>query len=73
VGRLKDTGPAVWWAGVGETGGGPRLGQKPEMSQSSKKILFEFQLIFLEFGRTLKNCIRRFRWNFDMGILSKIF
>jgi hypothetical protein len=37
------------------------------------EILFKFQLIFLEFGRTLENCTRRFRWNFDMRILPKIF
>jgi hypothetical protein len=38
-----------------------------------KEILFEFQLIFFEFGRTLEKCTRRFRWNFDMGIFLKIF
>jgi hypothetical protein len=38
-----------------------------------KEILFEFQLMFLEFGRTLENCTRRFRWNFYKGILPKIF
>jgi hypothetical protein len=62
--------------GVGEWAGrGPkprRLGQKPEMVPSSKKIIFEFQLI-LEFGRTLENCSRRFRKKFDMGIFPKIF
>jgi hypothetical protein len=26
VGRPKATGSACWWAGIGERGGGPRLG-----------------------------------------------
>jgi hypothetical protein len=29
--------------------------------------------LILEFGRTLKNCTRRFRKKFDMGIFPKIF
>jgi hypothetical protein len=37
-----------------------------------KKIPFEFQLI-LEFDRTLENCTRRFRRNFDIEIFPKIF
>jgi hypothetical protein len=45
VGRLKATGPAGRWASAGERGCGPRLGQKPEIGQSSKRNYFEFQLI----------------------------
>jgi hypothetical protein len=45
------------WAGAGERRGGPWLGQKPEMGQSSKEILFEFQLIleiWQKFGKMHK-------------------
>jgi hypothetical protein len=41
----------------GGEGGGPRLGQKPEMSQSSKRNFFEFQLIleiWQKFGKMHK-------------------
>jgi hypothetical protein len=41
-------------------------------AQAQKEILFTFQLI-LEFGRTLKNCTRRFRKKSDMEIFPKIF
>jgi hypothetical protein len=34
VGQPKATGPASRWAGAGERGGGPRLGQKSKMGQS---------------------------------------
>jgi hypothetical protein len=71
--RGRPCGPGGRWAGGGERGGGPRLGRKPEMGQSSNRNSFKFQLIFLEFGRTLENCTRRFTWNFDIGILPKIF
>jgi hypothetical protein len=40
VGRPKATGLVDWWASVGERGGGPRLSQKPEMGQSSKRNSF---------------------------------
>jgi hypothetical protein len=36
VGQPKATGLAGRWADAGKRGGGPRLGQKPEMGQSSK-------------------------------------
>jgi hypothetical protein len=60
-------------------GSGPAEGQGPgggvenwRWAKAQKGILFEFQLI-LEFGRTLENCIRRFRKKLDMGIFPKIF
>jgi hypothetical protein len=57
------------WAGEEEEAnrGRAESGAGPEF----KKNLFEFQL-FLEFGRTLENCTRRFRKNIDMGIFPKI-
>jgi hypothetical protein len=67
---------------VGRLAGGLVLGsgevghdctQSWRWAKVQKEIIFEFQLIFLEFGRTLENCTRKFRWNFDMGILPKIF
>jgi hypothetical protein len=58
VGRPKATGPAARWAGTRERGGGPRLGRKPEMGQSSKRNSFRISIDFFEFGRTLKNCTR---------------
>jgi hypothetical protein len=74
VGWTKAIGPAGRWASGGKRGSGPRLGQKLEMGQSSKRNSFQISIdFFFEFGRTLKNCVRRFRWNFDMGILPKIF
>jgi hypothetical protein len=60
------------WAGWGGRRGGLWLGRIQSRARVQKEILFEFQLI-LEFGRTLKNCTRRFRRNFDMWIFSKIF
>jgi hypothetical protein len=64
--RGKGSGPTGVEGEVGrgwaESGAGPKF----------KKILFEFQLI-LQFGRTLENCTRRFRRNFNMGIFPKIF
>jgi hypothetical protein len=40
VGWPKATGPARMWADAEERGGGPRLGRKPEMGQSSKRNSF---------------------------------
>jgi hypothetical protein len=60
------------WADRGRRRGGPRVGRIRSWARIQKEILFEFQLI-LEFDRTLKNCTRRFRRNFDMEIFSKIF
>jgi hypothetical protein len=57
------------WAGRGGRRCGPRLGRIQSRARIQKEILFEFQLN-LEFGRTLENCTRRFRRNFDMGIFS---
>jgi hypothetical protein len=48
---------------------GPKTGDGPKLK---KKFFLNFQLI-LEFGRNLKNCTRRFRKRFDMGIFPKIF
>jgi hypothetical protein len=53
-------------------GSGPMDGLNPELGQNSIRNSFKFQFI-LEFGRTLENCTRRFRWKFDMGIFPKIF
>jgi hypothetical protein len=75
-GRVADRRP------LGRLAGGPALrrgevgrdwAKNRRWAKVQKEILFEFQLIFLEFGGTLENCTRRFRWNFDMGILPKIF
>jgi hypothetical protein len=60
------------WAGRGGWRGEPRLGRIWIRARIQKEILFEFQLI-LEFGRTLKNCTRKFRRKFDMMIFPKIF
>jgi hypothetical protein len=60
------------WAGRGGRRGELRLGRIRSRGRIQKEILFEFQLI-LEFGRTLENCRRRLRSNFDMGIFLKIF
>jgi hypothetical protein len=73
VGQPKAIQPAGRWVGAGERGGGPRLHRKPEMGQSSERNSFQISIHFLEFSRTLENCTRRFRWNFDMGVLPKIF
>jgi hypothetical protein len=57
VGQLKATGLAGWWAGAGERGGGPRLGQKPEMGQSSKRNSFRISIdfrIWQNFGKLYK-------------------
>jgi hypothetical protein len=54
-GRLG--GPAGWWAGAGERGGGPRLGQKPEMGKSSKRNPFRISIdleIWQKFGKLHK-------------------
>jgi hypothetical protein len=36
------------------------------------ELIFEFQMI-LQFGKTLRNFMRRFRRNLDMRILTKFF
>jgi hypothetical protein len=57
VGRPKATGLAGRWADVGERGGGPRLGRKPEMGQSSKIISFRISIdfrIWQNFGKLHK-------------------
>jgi hypothetical protein len=60
------------WASRGGRRGGPWLGRIQSRARIQKEIIFEFQLI-LEFGRTLENCTKIFRRNFDMGIFPKIF
>jgi hypothetical protein len=66
----KGRGPVV--CGSGSTMGGERgVGRIRSRARIQKEIIFEFQLI-LEFGRTLENCTRRFRRNFDMEIFPKI-
>jgi hypothetical protein len=63
----------VGWARRGKEGGRSRLGLKSEMGQSSRnKILSNF-IWNLDFWQTLELCTRRFRRNFNMGILPKIF
>jgi hypothetical protein len=42
------------------------------VESSVHKILSNF-IWNLDFWQTLEICTRRFRWNFDMGILPKIF
>jgi hypothetical protein len=46
VGQPKATGLAARWAAVGERGGGPWLGQKPKMGQSSKRNSFRISIDF---------------------------
>jgi hypothetical protein len=72
--RLSVTGGGgVGWNGRRRKGGGPQLGRKPEMVQSSRiKILSNF-IWNLDFWHTLEICTRRFRRNFNMGIFPKIF
>jgi hypothetical protein len=68
-------GPMGGQRGVGRPGWKERwaaAGPNLELGQNSKRFFFEFQLI-LEFGRTLENCTRRFRRNFDIEIFPKIF
>jgi hypothetical protein len=57
VGWLKDTRPAGQWAGARERGGGPQLGRKPKMGQSSKRNSFRISIdfrIWQNFGKLLK-------------------
>jgi hypothetical protein len=54
-GRLG--GPTGRWADTGERGGLPRLDQKPEMGQSSKRNSFRISIdfrIWQNFGKLLK-------------------
>jgi hypothetical protein len=60
------------WAGRGGRRGGPWLGRIRSRARTQKKFFSNFNL-FLEFGRTLKICTKRFRRDFDMRIFSKIF
>jgi hypothetical protein len=64
-----EEGKAVWadQRPLGQLAGGPALGrgevdrdwaENRRWAKVQKEILFEFQLIFFEFGRTLKNCTR---------------
>jgi hypothetical protein len=53
----KTTGPASRWAGTGERGGVPWLGQKPKMGQSSNRISFQISIdfrIWQNFGKLHK-------------------
>jgi hypothetical protein len=59
-------------AGSGGRRGGPQLGRIRSRARIQKKFFSNFNL-FLEFGRTLKICTRRFRKKFDMRIFPKIF
>jgi hypothetical protein len=57
VGQLKATWLADRWAGAGERGGVPWLGQKPEMGQTSKRISFRISIdfrIWQNFGKLHK-------------------
>jgi hypothetical protein len=64
------------WAATGPEGGerevGSGWGRNRKWSDSRNKILSNF-IWNLDFWETLKNCTMRFRRNFDMGILPKIF
>jgi hypothetical protein len=51
--------------------GARRIGPDPG-EISNGKFDFEFQLN-LNFGKTLGNFTRRFRWNLDMMIFPKLF
>jgi hypothetical protein len=66
-------GGGAGWAGRGRKGHGPRLGQKSEMGQSSRNNVLSNFIRNLDFWQTLEICTWRFRRNFDMGILPKIF
>jgi hypothetical protein len=46
VGWPKAIGPAGRWANGGKRGSGPRLGQKLEMGQSSKRNSFQISIDF---------------------------
>jgi hypothetical protein len=72
-----DCAKGAWanWVGQGCGGlwgkGGPMRWTGPDPREDSNKSLsFKFQG-FLEFGKTWRNSIRRFRRNLDMGILPK--
>jgi hypothetical protein len=79
VGRLKAIGPAGWWAGTGEMGGGPRLGQKLEMGQSSKRNSFQISIDFRNLPEVWKiaqgDLGRNLTWGFFLtsSRLSKYF
>jgi hypothetical protein len=55
----------VKWAGVGEAGPDPRR-------KFRRDLIFEIQMN-LDFGKTLRISIRRFRRNLGMGIFPKFF
>jgi hypothetical protein len=59
-------------AGQGGRRGGLRLGRICSRARIQKKFFSNFNL-FLEFGRTLEICTRRFRRDFDLRIFPKIF
>jgi hypothetical protein len=61
VGRPEVTGPAGRWAGTGERGGGPRLGRKPEMGQSSKRNSFRISIDFFQIRQIFEKLYKRFR------------
>jgi hypothetical protein len=79
VGWLKATELAGQWAGVGERGGGPRLGQKPEMGQSSKRNSFQISIDFRNLVEVWKiaqgDLGRNLTWGFFLtsSRLSKYF
>jgi hypothetical protein len=60
------------WASRGGRRGGPRLGRIRSQARIQKNFFSNFNL-FLEFGRTLEICTRRFRRDFDTRSFSKIF
>jgi hypothetical protein len=60
------------WVGWGGRRGGPRLCRIRSRARNQKKFFLNFNL-FLEFGRALEICTRRFRRDFDMMIFPKIF
>jgi hypothetical protein len=74
MGRGPD-GPADWSGGLWGSDGLARWTRpvEPDARRNSNgKMIFGFQLN-LHFGKTLRNCTRRFRRNLDMGIFPKLF
>jgi hypothetical protein len=77
--RGRPGGPAGWWVGMGERGGGPRLGQKPEMGQSFKRNSFRISIDFRNLAEVWKiaqgDLGRNLTWGFFLtsSRLSKYF
>jgi hypothetical protein len=74
--RLSWKGEGESWAAAWPKGGGREVGcgwaENWKWPDSRNKILSNFIWNF-DYWQTLEICTRRFRRNFDMGILPKIF